>query len=1189
MRKLIRGCLDVIVRWSLVVALVVSGMPNQVLAAFAAESGTLDVPAEADVSSVEAVMPRFRVHVRDADAQGSDSDVSDVDTMELAGETAVITLPEPDSREGYEFVGYSTTRDGSDEVVHEVDGTDRVVRRCVTAKAGDRLSASGVISVDETGKESVTSVSDFLTTGGIEDDGSSDLVLWRIWRPSETPVDDGGVESVQAEPDLTDAVDASVMASVDDVDASATSGPDASGTAAGKKTEPMETSDFEVSVDGARIRLRSESTGDKLDDAKVQVSERGVKTELGVDEAGSAELVRKVAYDASCVTTSGETLPVDVVSIEDTSDSVAVVDEDAEASVSFTVEFRYEGSLFVIEGMSQVPLASVLYAVGIRGMPASADDVTVSNPSLFHVFDDGGTLALGTKQAFKSNEWLLVRIDGKEHLVAVTDAAFVRGGGMDDGVYWWMDDEGGLHVRNNSAVETGYFKKNYASAAAWPWDAYRSEIRTISVTGDVRAYYDKSLVGMFSNCPNLVSVSLDGLDTSLAANLSSFFANCPKLGSVDCSKISVNRAQNISSMFRGCKALTSLDLSSWTNSGRMFNMQNLCRDCSSLRSFTLNNAGFVTRTNDGCVVTDMFAGANALASVDLSNVTIGGRADRMGEFAMLFGYKPNLTTVSMRNTKVPGMHNFNSMFEGCAMLASVDLSGFVPSDATSMDRMFKGCAKLTSLDVSSFGKLEHIEDMYRFVEGCTSLATLDVSGLDNSAIGDEYGIGLTDGYSYDESQHRLVNDSPDGYRRELGLDTCTSLSRLVAHDSKVWICAEKVSRYRGDTYWNVSEVDSYSHIMNDDMVFEPDVGNGDSFVVNLREWSELVSDRYVQGAPDSVTNTNMRYAGTHTNVAGAGFLPPGVWTASDAKNSYFGELPLSTYWVDHMDTSVPSLEFEVDGQWVPLTGSGTEFEMGDYLVSKSGDNVKVYTRYQTFDEWGTGDFAYDGGKIRIVFPKAATGPDGALHDVIICVTGVTIKDVDRVPNAATYARRENDGNRVADGSYARYLLNIGKGYCELRNYLIDGNGRGSEETWQRFALSQGSGTYIDYDISIAGATDDETYVFWGRDLDVMHAQDWILDPVDASKDELPFENVTYGAGSEGVMLGDGNDLDTLMLASHTGLEVLDGNYVVPTGSDMSTEWSSFYVRANAERSSYTWTSGMACTSEIMLSSGGSEP
>ena len=77
--------------------------------------------------------------------------------------------------------------------------------------------------------------------------------------------------------------------------------------------------------------------------------------------------------------------------------------------------------------------------------------------------------------------------------------------------------------------------------------------------------------------------------------------------------------------------------------------------------------------------------------------------------------------------------DFQYMFEECANLKSVDLSGLDTSQAEDMAYMFCNCQSLESLDLSDFDTsgVMYMNDMF---ENCESLETLDLSSFDTSNV-----------------------------------------------------------------------------------------------------------------------------------------------------------------------------------------------------------------------------------------------------------------------------------------------------------------------------------------------------------------------------------------------------------------------------------------------------------------------
>lgn len=90
-----------------------------------------------------------------------------------------------------------------------------------------------------------------------------------------------------------------------------------------------------------------------------------------------------------------------------------------------------------------------------------------------------------------------------------------------------------------------------------------------------------------------------------------------------------------------------------------------------------------------------------------------------------------------------GLENLNtaivvdmgSMFRGCSLLISPDLSSFNTENVTNMGGMFQGCTALTSLDLRSF-KTENVTDMSGMFYRCEALTSLDLSSFNTANVTD---------------------------------------------------------------------------------------------------------------------------------------------------------------------------------------------------------------------------------------------------------------------------------------------------------------------------------------------------------------------------------------------------------------------------------------------------------------------
>ena len=162
------------------------------------------------------------------------------------------------------------------------------------------------------------------------------------------------------------------------------------------------------------------------------------------------------------------------------------------------------------------------------------------------------------------------------------------------------------------------------------------------------------------------------------------------------------------------------------------------------------------------------------------------------------------------------------------------------------------------------------------------------------------------------------------------------------------------------------------------------------------------------------------------------------------------------------------------------------------------------------------------------------------------------------PNPWLDSSSRTDKNKIPgttvgdDGKYDRYLISAKTGVLRFWNQITKGKGGSDTSTW---LYSKGSGTYIDFTLSVKDATENQSVLYWCDDLDLPENEYWSMDPDDATQDELL--GINYGPGGEGIVLGEGTDKDSVVFAKHTGLEVVDydgdtDNYVIGTGTDPAT-------------------------------------
>ena len=93
----------------------------------------------------------------------------------------------------------------------------------------------------------------------------------------------------------------------------------------------------------------------------------------------------------------------------------------------------------------------------------------------------------------------------------------------------WKIENGTLTLKPASG-SVGWFSGEGYQENRWPWDSVRSSITSVKIQGTIHAY--DSLGYAFSNCSNLRTIDLTGLDTSAVTSMENMFMNCGSLTSL---------------------------------------------------------------------------------------------------------------------------------------------------------------------------------------------------------------------------------------------------------------------------------------------------------------------------------------------------------------------------------------------------------------------------------------------------------------------------------------------------------------------------------------------------------------------------------------------------------------------------------------------------------------------------------
>lgn len=220
-----------------------------------------------------------------------------------------------------------------------------------------------------------------------------------------------------------------------------------------------------------------------------------------------------------------------------------------------------------------------------------------------------------------------------------------------------------------------------------PWNDWKPSVLSLSVEPGVKA--GKSISGAFSDCINLTSVDLSGLDTSNTETMSFLFSSCVKLPSIDLSVLDTSSATDMYALLSHCESMTTANLSNLDTSKVVY-MLRMFNECHSLKSLDLS--GFNTSSIRD--MDHMFYNCMSLESLDVSDWVITN-ADT--DLACMFENCLALPTLDVSSWKISGAVDVSGMFKGCASIASLDLSGWDTSKATNAASTFEGCSSLADV------------------------------------------------------------------------------------------------------------------------------------------------------------------------------------------------------------------------------------------------------------------------------------------------------------------------------------------------------------------------------------------------------------------------------------------------------------------------------------------------------------
>ena len=190
-----------------------------------------------------------------------------------------------------------------------------------------------------------------------------------------------------------------------------------------------------------------------------------------------------------------------------------------------------------------------------------------------------------------------------------------------------------------------------------------SDMKTLKISNGLIPTSDLSY--MFQNCKDLVSISLENIDTLLVTDMSGMFYNCSSLKNIDpfVKNINVTNVTKMDYFFSGCFNLENVNLENW-NLNLIVSMSHFFDNCKNLISVILPNFG-----------------------------------EKLEDLSFMFSECKKLKKIFFLDKFNPiNVKNTANMFYGCSSLITLDLTAFSGEKIKNINEMFANCNNLTIIN-----------------------------------------------------------------------------------------------------------------------------------------------------------------------------------------------------------------------------------------------------------------------------------------------------------------------------------------------------------------------------------------------------------------------------------------------------------------------------------------------------------
>lgn len=198
----------------------------------------------------------------------------------------------------------------------------------------------------------------------------------------------------------------------------------------------------------------------------------------------------------------------------------------------------------------------------------------------------------------------------------------------------------------------------------------------------------------FSNCGKLQYVSGDATENTFAnvTDMSNMFAYCDRLVSLDLNGFDTSNVTNMSGMFWVCMRLTEIDISTFDTSN-VTNMERMFSTCNALKKVIVTGLD----TSNVARFRSMFSSCNKLEEIDLITFNFSGAKD----ISNMFSYCSSLEKIDTSCIRLGSNCDVGGMFSNCEKIKSLDLSFIDSEKVTNSNRLLYKASSLETIIVNS--------------------------------------------------------------------------------------------------------------------------------------------------------------------------------------------------------------------------------------------------------------------------------------------------------------------------------------------------------------------------------------------------------------------------------------------------------------------------------------------------------